>query len=139
MECVQVKDEIEEENKYLDFSISSHPPLPDNEGNTLFEVSLNVFFFLSNSHHMKNAYLTLSEESVIIFKVEGVVFFGGGGGEHLTFGIHKKYFGLEQKSLMLRSTRSFSQQFSSLFYFISNGEVFTVSVLEYFWWLEAHY
>jgi hypothetical protein len=45
MECVQVKDENEEENKYLDFSISSHPPLPDNEENTLFEVSQCFFSF----------------------------------------------------------------------------------------------
>jgi hypothetical protein len=45
MECVQVKDENEEENNYVDFNISSHPPVPDNEGNTLFEVSQCLFSF----------------------------------------------------------------------------------------------
>jgi hypothetical protein len=53
MECVQVKDENEEESKYLDFSVSSHPPLPDNEGNTLFEVSQCFFLSFNLSSYEK--------------------------------------------------------------------------------------
>jgi hypothetical protein len=54
---------------------------------------------------MKDAYLTMSKEIVPISRLEGDVVqnfweisFFGGGGEHLTFEIHIKYFWLEQNS-----------------------------------------
>jgi hypothetical protein len=34
---------------------------------------VNVFFFLSISHHMKDAYLTMSKEIVPISRLEGDV------------------------------------------------------------------